>query len=480
MAKINCLTFQLALAIFMNVVSWIPTALAIDLRVDCSQELGRIKPLHGVNAGPLCQGEMVDLTAAWREAAIPLARLHDCDWPSGRIADFHSLYPDLNANPDDPRSYRFAETDAYIQAIRNAGAKVVFRLGESIEHSKHKSYVHPPRDLDRWSDACLGFIRHYNEGWANGFKHGIEYWEIWNEPENRPAMWSGTDEDYYRLYAATAPKIKAAFPQLKLGGPAIGATGEVKDGKYHPTEFAAGFVKRCREQNLPLDFFSWHTYSDDPSVYRVKATAIRKWLYEQGFAKTEQHLNEWNYLPENDWSTMSVKNQGKPRREWYDRQGGPAGAAFAAFVLLDLQDSPVDQANYFTGDASPFGLFTPYGEPKKTYFAWKAFRQLLDTPQRVKASGGVAGECQLAAGLNEAKSELTIVYANYRHADSAAKLTLDNLPWSGKTVVTQFLLDKKHDLSHVKKETQSQPGTELTWQAPPASVTVWRLTRAKE
>ena len=77
-------------------------------------------------------------------------------------------------------------------------------LGESIEHTKRKYHVHPPRDPAKWAAACCGIIRHYNAGWANGFKHGIVYWEIWNEPENRPAMWTGSDEQFLELYAVAA------------------------------------------------------------------------------------------------------------------------------------------------------------------------------------------------------------------------------------------------------------------------------------
>jgi xylan 1,4-beta-xylosidase len=88
-----------------------------------------------------------------------------------------------------------------------------------------KHHVHPPKDVERWAETCMGIIRHYNEGWAHGTRHGIQYWEIWNEPENRPAMWSGSDADYFRLYAATVTRIKASFPALKVGGPFRGCSG---------------------------------------------------------------------------------------------------------------------------------------------------------------------------------------------------------------------------------------------------------------
>ena len=74
--------------------------------------------------------------------------------------------------------------------------------------------------------VCEHIIRHYNEGWANGFKLGIEYWEIWNEPDGKKPNgdqpnWSGTPEEFYEMYSVTAAHLKKRFPKLKIGGPAL-------------------------------------------------------------------------------------------------------------------------------------------------------------------------------------------------------------------------------------------------------------------
>ncbi len=214
-----------------------------EIRVDCSKRVGHVRPLPDV-------------------------------------VDMHAVFPDPAADPRDPESYDFKLTDTYLQAICDTGAGMVYRLGESIEHTRHKRYVHPPADPQRWAEACLGIIRHYNEGWADGFRHDIRYWEIWNEPENRPVMWTGTDEQYYRLYATAAKAIKAAYPDLQVGGPAVGAPGEVEDGRLQATPFVEGFLRHCRTQQAPLDFFSWHIYTDDPQLVVHKAHAIRRWLDE--------------------------------------------------------------------------------------------------------------------------------------------------------------------------------------------------------
>lgn len=398
-----------------------------EFTIDAAVVVGKIRPLHGVNGGSVNAGGTIDLTAHWREAAIPLTRLHDCEWPGGRVVDLHSIVPDLTRDLSKPESYRFDETDDYLTAVLKATPSIVFRLGESIEHTPRKYHVHPPKDIEQWAKACRGIIRHYNEGWANGFHHGIQYWEIWNEPENRPAMWTGTDADYFRIYNATARAIKAEFPTLKIGGPAVGASGEIVDGEWRPTQFMEDFLKETRDS--PLDFFSWHTYTDDPATYRIKARGIRRWLDAHDRTKTEIHLNEWNFLPGNTWNPLSIEGQGAARREWYAKQGGLSGAAFITAVLIDLQESPVDVANLFTGDSGPFGLFTQHGEPKPTFHAVKAFRRLLETPLRLHTTGGEGSRIYLAAGINAEKSEIIILISHNRTDESRIDLSIDNLPW---------------------------------------------------
>ena len=447
-----------------------------EIRIDCSTRIGKFKPLHGVNGGPLNFGETIDITPAWRAAGFPLTRLHDCEWPSGRIADFHSLFPDLRADPADPKSYRFAETDAYLKAIAAGGSRVVFRLGESIEHSQTKIWVHPPADFERWAAACVGIVRYYEaRSGKDGFPK-IDYWEIWNEPENQPVMWTGTNDQFYELYSVTAKALRKEFPNLKIGGPSLGATGEMKDGKFQPNKFLQGFMTKCRAEKLPLDFFSWHTYADNPAKYAAKSRGIRAWLDEQGYGQSEIHLNEWNYLPDNDWSANFKQTAPAKRARWFERQAGVEGAAFAAYVLLDLQDCPIDQANFYAGDTGTFGLFTRFGEPKKNYFAFQAFNRLLNTPNRVGVKGGEAGKVIAAAGLNDAGDELQILVANFSGGEQT--LTARNFSWEGASKVESWRTDAQREMEAAPTTTAEGATVELKMSAGTA-VQLFRLRPAK-
>lgn len=418
-----------------------------ELPIDFSRTNGIVRPLHGINKGPLAAGGLMDVTTELRTLNLPYIRFHDCHWPNPDIVDIHCVFPDFNADPNQASSYDFALTDEYVAASRRTGASIIYRLGESIEHTSKKRFVHPPQDAAKWADVCLGIIRHYNEGWANGFRHDIRYWEIWNEPENRPAMWSGTDEDYFRLYRVAASGIKKRYPGLKVGGPAVGASGQFVNGEFRPTAFVTNFLALCRGESLPLDFFSWHCYTADPSELASRARAIRHLLDRRGFTATESHLNEWNFLPGNTWKPISRASSAEARQAYYKEMAGQRGAAFIVTALLELQDAPVEACNLFHGELGGFGLFSEHGAPQKNYHALRAFRRLLDTPQRVAAQGAVTGQLALEAGLNAAGSEASVLLSNLAHSQSEYRLVVSNLPWSGPTVVETRLLDATHDFT---------------------------------
>jgi xylan 1,4-beta-xylosidase len=441
------------------------TALQADegvmLQIDFARTHGVLRPLHGINKGPLAPGGLIDLTQEHRALRIPFTRLHDCHWPNPDVVDIHAVFPDFGADPEKPESYHFGPTDEYLEAIQATGAQMVYRLGESIEHTKLKRFVHPPRDPDKWAAICLGIIRHYNEGWANGFRHRIRYWEIWNEPENRPAMWTGTDEEYFRLYRVAARSIKLRYPELKVGGPSVGASGGIVDGEFQPSAFVLAFLDRCRREKLPLDFFSWHCYTDDPAELVLRAKGIRRLLDAGGFTTTESHLNEWNFLPDRSWEPLFKTGAPQARQQFHERMAGAPGAAFIVASLLQLQDAPVDVCNLFHGELGGFGLFNEHGVPLKNFHALRAFAELLQTPQRVAVNGAVPAGVAVGAAAGRHPRKAAILISNFSSRASEFQLELSSLPWSGMTVHEIRLLDERHDLATTSQSAHAGDGVRI-------------------
>lgn len=421
----------------------------VRLEVDFRKETGAIRPLHGVNMGPLMMNGWLDFSDTYKELAFPLTRLHDCVYAVPEVVDVHCIFPLFHADHHDPRNYRFKMTDDYIQSILDTGSQIVYRLGESIEHhTRNKYHVHPPADFNKWAEICVNIIRHYNEGWADGFHHNIRYWEIWNEPWLEPWLgplcWSGTDKDYFRLYEVAAKAIKDHDPTLKVGGPTTPTPGGM-------TPYARRFLAHCKKTKAPLDFFSWHHYARDPIDFVEGCRKAREGLDKAGFRKTETHLNEWSYLPSEGWKFNSPKKDPDCVQRACDELGGPTGAAFIASTLIYLQDCQIDVANYYWVHDSLWGILSQWGHKQKSYYAFKAFRFMLDTPRRVKTTPNNAAKGHaILAGLGSRK-QAGIMLSNFRARETDFSVRIKGWPWNGSAVCRRYLLDQGHDLTLVEE-----------------------------
>ncbi|MDP3849138.1 MAG: hypothetical protein Q8Q59_01450 [Luteolibacter sp.] len=434
--------------------------------VDFSQPQGKLRALHGINCGPLASNNLVDVTEAQKLLRPPSTRLHDCHYPNPDVVDLSAVFPNPDADPALPANYNFAATDEYVASVRATGAEVMYRLGQSIEWQTVKRHVHPPKDPVRWAAACAGIIRHYNEGWANGFHYGIRNWEIWNEPENRPVMWTGDDARFLELYRVTSRLLRKEFPGIRIGGCGFGYYGKFDGKELAPSEFVIAFLEMCRRDSLPLDFFSWHCYTNNPAETVARARAVRRLLDSYGFTKAESHLNEWNYLHENQWNVLKKNAAPEIRQRSVDQMTGAAGGTFLVASLLELQDAPVEMANFYHGATGLFGLFTEVGAPTWNYHAMRTFVQLLETAERVRVSGTMPGKLAVAAGISATKDKATVLVANLSGEDEI-RLSLAHLPWAGESVIEVSIVDGRPG--------ELPAGSELTLKIPPPAVALVTL-----
>ncbi len=439
-----------------------------DISIDFTKLKGSIKRLHGVNNGPEGYGTLVDVSHYYKKAQIPLVRLHDPNYPHAWEIDIHTIFPDFSKDPEDPASYEFSRSDAYIQRIIATGAQILFRLGESIEHTERKYYVYPPADFNKWAQICIGIIRHYNQGWADGFQFGIEYWEIWNETDVTEKMWSGgTYEQYYELYRIASTAIKQFDPSLKVGGPAAA---------FARKEMMQGFLKFCQQERLPLDFCSWHMYGDDPEAVRELALYVRRQLDDHGFTHTESVFDEWSYFEDELWNVILLPGSEYVRKEMFERSKGVEGASFSAAVLTMLQDCPVDQATYYDGQPNALfcGLFDYYGVPQKTYHAFEAFNRLAQYPNKVELT--LAEEAQglySCATVND-DGEAAVLISNYSGRTRFYELELKGLQQQSNSEL--YILDRERNLQREDLEWK-EPGR-LSLLLPKRSVVLLKFVGA--
>ncbi|MBR6556436.1 MAG: hypothetical protein IKT60_03295 [Clostridia bacterium] len=347
---------------------------------DFTAECGPVKPMHAVNNGPLKVGQMnrIGNFEDYCAAGFPYARNHDAalsgKYGGEHAVDVHFIFPDFDADETDPASYDFCITDALMADTVSSGTEVFYRLGTKIEHWPRHYGTLPPKDYAKWARIAEHIIRHYTEGWADGFHYKITYWEIWNEPDMNDETWAGTREEFFAFFAVAAKHLKACFPHLKFGGPALSSS------RIWPLRM----LTYLKEQNCPLDFFSWHVYAPDMQKFIERAEFIRDLLADNGFGEVENICNEWNYIE--GWS-------GEEYIRSMDAIHGLRGSAFSAAVMLWSQYSPIDMLMYYDLRPCEFnGLFDFYTYRKlKGYYPFYMFNVLyrLGTACPVETSEGL-------------------------------------------------------------------------------------------
>ena len=333
--------------------------------VDFSKTVGSLKMLNGVcNAPPLSGGRGHRVAALARELETPMCRFHDAalENPGMGLVDVSRIFPLFHADADDPRNYDFTATDDYLRQCVDAGVEMEFRLGESIEHSVKQYRVHPPADFAKWAEICAHIVRHYNEGWANGFHWNIRRWGIWEEPDNKCLFDGDYEKEFFPLYAAIAKTLKAAYPDLQVGGPSTRGREMFRAEK---------FVAYCRENEVPLDFCAITEYRRSVDKIIAIGEQTRTILDTNGFAKAEVTMSEWHYEPCR-WGG----NTPETAKEAWDDCMGIDSAAFTAGVLASAQDSPFDRMFFYATDKGQFGLFD-FRECRRGA-PWSAFKTFAD------------------------------------------------------------------------------------------------------
>lgn len=408
---------------------------------DVSKVCGDFKPMHGVNNGPVHNRKSDRYTnfELYKAAEIPYARNHDANFCTSyggpHTVDISAIFPDFDADPYDENSYDFACTDEYILVTEMAGTKTFYRLGQSIEHQIKKYYIYPPKDMKKWAVICEHIIRHYNEGWANGFHYNLEYWEIWNEPDGAEGFedaptWQGTRQEMFDLYSITATHLKECFPNIKIGGPSLSG--------YE--SWAEDFLTTMKKRNAPVDFFSWHCYTRIPEHFKEKIYIYRDILDRTGYPDAESINAEWNYVK--GW-------HGTDYVDSFRAIHGCQGAAYVLAIMCVSQKAPMDMLLYYDARPCAFnGMFDYYTlEPLKGYYPFVWFSKLYGKLKEVRSETEIP-DVYTVSGVDENGKTTTLV-SYYVPEETGAEKTF-SLDFGKKASYEIYLLDKDHDGTLVK------------------------------
>jgi xylan 1,4-beta-xylosidase len=260
-----------------------------------------------VGAGRANEGLRADwqeqLREAKRDCGFKYIRMH------GLLTDDMGVYKeDANGNP----IYNWQYIDRLYDFLLSIDVKPFVELSfmpDALASGDRtifwwKGNVTPPKSYDKWAGLIQHLATHFQERYGHD-EVKTWYFEVWNEPDLHDGFWTGTKEDYFKLYTVTAKAIKSVSPDYRVGGPAT-AIGQWDES----------FIAYCHSNNVPLDFISTHSYGvksgyldatgqrgtvidSDPNSVIGRMTGERQMIDHSPMPNLPLHFTEWSsaYTP---------------------------------------------------------------------------------------------------------------------------------------------------------------------------------------
>ena len=437
-----------------------------NITVDFSKPYGKIKPFNAINNGPQKGLRGFSNFESWQDAKIPYGRLHDTSYINEWYVDVHRIFPDFDADENDPANYIFAPTDSYLALMLEAGTEPYYRLGASIEHS-HKLGTYPPKDYLKWAIICEHIIRHYTEGWADGFNYKIEYWEIWNEHDNiganRPnPCWQGAQEEFAEFFAVACKYLQEKFPNLKIGGPAFATTRH--------EDICDIFFEGIKKHGVRPDFLSYHRYTADVEEFVDYVRCANKLFERHNLGDVETHINEWNYV--RGWRGDDYTHSAKTIKNL-------KGASFITASMCALHPEKLDMLMYYDGTLGLWnGLYDQFLDPLKGYYPFLAFSHLRDLGVAVESDNR---EFVYSLGASDGESS-AILLTHFEDADDSAEKTVrlkvrGVKKAEGKVLrVKYLLLDDEHNLDPTREELFTSGDFDVFLKLPPYTTYLLKIS----
>ncbi|GHT63535.1 hypothetical protein FACS1894110_01540 [Spirochaetia bacterium] len=406
--------------------------------------------------------------------------------------------------------YNFEVIDKICDILINNNCKPFFEIGfmplDMVDLSdikvsewhlyneyKRIGWNRPPKDYNKWYGLIRAIIEHLLGRYGQAELESW-YFEMWNEPDG--FYWSGTHDEFCKLYDYTEAAIHDVLPSLRLGGPAtcgpldVDGTAAVflrdffkhtKSGKNHKTG----------KTGTRIDFTSFHTkgggYYFTTGKTLGKTPSVKKLLdqiriggiiiKECGYGDLECVLSEadpdgWAAGGCFDNPAFNFRNT-----EYYASYVASAYKNLydlAAELKMDIR--PLAWAFMFEGERCFEGTrtFSTQGIDKAVLNVFKLYAKLGAQRVSLVSSRGLdpnsykdywgAGEGAEINGwatLTGTKSLETLVYC---HEDTwetetsyPIEFAAEKIPFAGPYRITHYRIDKDHSNAYTEWVRQGRP-----------------------
>lgn len=335
------------------------------------------------------------------------------------LFDFYETVTKVNGQ----LQFNWVKLDREIAAILQTGAKPFLSL----------SYLPENLALNDWQQITRETINHYSG--KNAKNISDVYYEVWNEPDLFGGFKIYGEKNYLDLYRQSSLGAAGTTntQPFKLGGPAT-------TGMYR--NWMEGLFNLVEQENLRLDFISWHRYSANPADFSADVDDIASLIGQYPkLIRAERIISEWGFDPKN--------NSG------YDTNFGAAHALASIREMLnrvqkafmfEIKDGKDPQGQPFWGR---WGLLTHESsnlqiKPRYNLLTW--LNELGEN--RLLLSG----EGSFVKGIAAKKDQIIQIYlvnydVNSQHGETFPIIVKNLLP--GTYQITQEIFGQKPQITSV-------------------------------
>ena len=256
---------------------------SISIKVDANKAVGEMKPFWSffgydeANYTTRKDGQRL-LTELQELSPVPVyIRTHNLLTSKGNSEGPDLKWSFTDAYKEDKNGdpvYNWIILDSIIDTYIQRGMKPLMEIGfmpkdlsshpEPYEHTWSAGgnlwtgWSYPPKDYSKWRELVYQWVKHSVARY--GKKEVTTWlWEVWNEPNI--SYWSGTFDEYCKLYDYAADGLKSACPECIIGGPH--STSPRDDKAY---SFLTKFIAHCLygknyatgKTGTPLQYIGFH------------------------------------------------------------------------------------------------------------------------------------------------------------------------------------------------------------------------------
>jgi len=343
-----------------------------------------------------------------------------------RIDHIYDFYDVVSKGPDGKLVFSWNKLDGVVEDIQATGATPFFSLSYMPTFLAENN-TDEANNWGEWTEIVKATIERYSG--RSGKNIPNVYYEVWNEPDLFGNFKMGGAKNYLTMYRASSLGAQATqnTQPFKFGGPATTALYK---------NWVDGLIRFVQDNNLRLDFYSWHRYSERVDEFERDAINARTWVSAfPDYSALELVISEAGIHSANN------PDYDKPR------------SAIHALASLAATDTDVTRFMSFEAKDGPgptqywgrWGILTheKYGNPikKDRYTAFEFLNSLGD--ERLSVSGEGSWVRAIARKSGDAFQVMVVNYDDANRHIEAVPITFENL--TGRS----FILRRRDFLGRV-------------------------------